>query len=428
MKKNLKTANMNTRTLLPKERNFPTNSPELPLVIEPQNTKEAAPASLNEYLFKNSGFIKEAVQQLGAVLLRGFDVTADKDFEEAITSIQGMNPMNDYFMVERGRSIVPDTNYVFYTNKTFKTGGTLRFGGFHTENYYSADVPRYICFYCSKPPALGGETGLLDMTKVYEDISPSLKAKLEAKTFSAGLKLVSDVTKRYQLPVEQVIEICRKNGLELIPIEGSNDQWICFYKSSVFDHPYSKKPTLVANLACSGIENGLVDYFKQDYKGWRWLLHRLAWKYPTLVTIGDIFTTDFQLIKEEVISRLSRFRSSKGIKQEVSGFRPPITSDRIESVFTKEETGRLLAAMKDHFNSFRWKKSDILIVDNFRMAHAGMPGLGSRTIRVMLCNPTPMQLGKGMPGRQVVHETNDYTSIAQKMQQLVSDEAKLVHA
>lgn len=409
---------MNNRTLLTNERNLPTNSVGLPFVIEPENLQEAGAGLLNKYLRENSTLITDAVDRVGAVLLRGFNIESDLDFEKAISSIHGMVPIDDYFMVERGRSIVPDTNYVYYTNKTFKTGGTLRFGGFHTENYYCADVPRYICFYCSKPPSLGGETGLLDMTKVYEDINIKLKNDLESKTFSAGLKLVSDVTKRYQLPADKVIEVCKNIGLELIPIEGSDDQWIGFYKSSVIDHPYSKKPTLIANLACSGIENGLVDYFKKDYKGWRWLLHHLAWRYPSLMTLGDIFTTDFQLIKEEIQSRISRLSSSKKKKAKVSGFKPPVLGDRIESAFSKDNTPELLIAMKNHFNSFRWKTSDILIVDNFRMAHAGMPGLGSRTIRVMLCNPVPMQLGKSSPGRQKLNIPREYVSLAQQMQKL----------
>ena len=66
-------------------------------------------------------------------------------------------------MAEPGRQLVEGTQFVYYTNKFFKTGGSFYLGGFHTENYYTPSIPNYICFFCIRLSTFGGETGLLNM-------------------------------------------------------------------------------------------------------------------------------------------------------------------------------------------------------------------------------------------------------------------------
>lgn len=50
-----------------------------------------------------------------------------------------------------------------------------------------------------------------------------------------------------------------------------------------------------------------------------------------------------------------------------------------------------------HCYAFTWKQGDVLIFDNLQMLHTGMPGWGSRELRVMLCNPValPYSVGPG---------------------------------
>lgn len=89
-------------------------------------------------------------------------------------------------MSEKGRLLIEGTNYVFYTNKFLKTGGSWWFGGVHNENYYSVDVPRFISFFCRRPSWLGGETGLVDMRGVYQDLDSPLKKTLEESVAFVG--------------------------------------------------------------------------------------------------------------------------------------------------------------------------------------------------------------------------------------------------
>jgi hypothetical protein len=328
--------------------------------------------------------------------------------------------MGDYFMAEGGRTLVDGTKYVYYSNKKFKTGGTLRFGGFHTENYYNPDVPMYIAFYCKQAGILGGETGIVDMVNLYKDLRPEFKAKLESKTFSAGTKLVSEVIARYNVSESEVIAFCHENDLKLTLIPETNDHMISYYKSTVFDHPYSKEPALIANFGGSGMENGLIEYFKGDYKGWRWILHRMAWRFPILVDLGDLFSTDFELIKEEIMFRLSKLKIFAKRGKELTNGKPIIPTDSIESVFSDEDAAPFGKSLRKNFNSFKWKTTDILLLDNFRVAHAGMPGLGSRTVRIILANPVKMRLSPVGPGRQSISLNSGYTSFAERIHSLSS--------
>ena len=119
----------------------------------------------------------------GAVLLRGFDITSDEEFEKRVLSIKGLQGISDAFMSEEGRIHSDNLKYVLHTNAVYKTGGTLYLGGFHSENYYSPDVPTYICFCCLKPSKRGGETGMINMEKIYHSLDNELKQKLEKNTF-----------------------------------------------------------------------------------------------------------------------------------------------------------------------------------------------------------------------------------------------------
>ena len=70
-------------------------------------------------------------------------------------------------------------------------------------------------------------------------------------------------------------------------------------------------------------------------------------------------------------------------------------SDKLRSKLTDKDIESLAEAMWRHCYSFTWKKNDILIFDNLQMLHAGMPGWGSRELRVILCNPIRLSCAPG---------------------------------
>lgn len=221
-----------TRFLHDKEGLMSSDAQTLPFVIEAQEKRDLV--FLTSFLKTHATQILEDVAAYGGVLLRGFDVHSAAAFEEAVLSIQGLKGIREAFMSEEGREHDGNLQYVLHTNTVYKTGGTLYLGGFHSENYYSPDVPAYICFFCQSPSKLGGETGLIHMQQVYAHLDPALKERLEKQTFFVEKWLVTAVAKRYHLSTDKVEAICKQFHLPIVG-EGRK-KLILLYKPSVFEH------------------------------------------------------------------------------------------------------------------------------------------------------------------------------------------------
>ena len=397
------------RYLQDKERNLPTLEKSIPLVLEPQTSADKI--SLKDILAGNSEQILKEISNNGAVLFRGFAIKSERDFEQAITSIKGMRCMNSYFMSELGRTLIEGTDFVFYTNKLKKTGGTLTFGGFHNENFNSTDVPRFICFFCIEKPLLGGETGLVDMAKVYEDLNQDLRNKLEPKTFHSHSWGATSISERYSISVDKIKEICSVFGLasETLP---SGEDIILLYKPSLIENPDNNKTAFISNftLEIPGLHSYLNNLFRQDYKGWKWIYHKLAWKHSFLIWLSKVkLKTLPRRIKLAILKRLHK-PNNKVSRKASQAQRTP---EKIATAFNREEMKLLAESMHKHFSSFTWKKGDILIVDNLQLAHGGMPGFGSRVIRALLCNPIKIDLSPNSSGRQAAKENIDHKPLSE---------------
>jgi hypothetical protein len=54
--------------------------------------------------------------------------------------------------------------------------------------------------------------------------------------------------------------------------------------------------------------------------------------------------------------------------------------------------------MRKFYCSTIWQKGDILLVDNRKVAHTGMPGAGPRLVRALIANPLEMKYSHAEPG------------------------------
>ena len=133
-----------------------------------------------------------------------------------------------------------------------------------------------------------------------------------------------------------------------------------------------------------GLDRAIQRAFLPDYSSKEWLLHRLSWRFP-LIGVLD---------KLDVL-----FRDPGTVWRMLSG---KSFDARVGEIFSKETTGLLATSIRNRYSSFKWRAGDVLIVDNLKMAHSGMPGSGARTLRVLICNPTRMRYDSKGPGVQVV--------------------------
>jgi hypothetical protein len=292
-------------------------------------------------------------------------------------------------MSEDGRIHVGELKYVLHTNAIYKTGGTLYLGGFHSENYYTPDVPAYISFCCLKPSAQGGETGLINMEKVYELLANDLKEQLENNTFFVGKWLVSEVAHRYQISPEAVEKVCHHFGL---PIVGeNNDKLIMMYKPSVFLHPRTQKKSLQINFfELPSLNSAMRRCFAKDYQGKTWFWHRFVWQLPSsifkIIELVYVFFVSFFYSPKKAIKKwlfkLHTFKAN--YKKNIAN---PTKEKRVSHCFKEKDVTQLAGLMRDFYSSCLWKEGDILLVDNLKVVHAGMPGSGARLVRALIGNP-----------------------------------------
>ena len=386
-----------TRFLRPEERLMAAHDNNMPLVIEA--TEATSVQFLKDFLATHSTQILDQISAYGAVLLRGFDVVSDEDFETSVLSIQGFKGISDVFMSEEGRTHVGDLNYVLHTNAVYKTGGTLYLGGFHTENYYSPDVPAYICFCCLAPSTLGGETGLIHAEKLYEALSPALKKKLEKQSFFVSKWLVSVVADRYKISEQTIEKIAKYFDLPIVG-EGK-ERFILMYKPSVFEDPKTKKKSLAINLfELLTLNTALRQCFAKDYPGNTWFWHRLVWQLPNvafkaLEVIYIMFASFFQSPTESIKLLLANIKTYLAGRKEVA---TQFDGTKVGTCFTEDEVLNLAQLMRANYSSCLWKKGDILLVDNRKVMHAGMPGSGPRVVRALIGNPLEMGYSLKVPG------------------------------
>lgn len=383
-----------TRFLRKDERLINTQETEMPLVIEAKEHKDLQ--FLQDFLITNSESLIKDAGKYGALLFRGFDVQSDKDFEKSILSINGLHGISHAFMAEHGRERVDGLKYVLHTNTIYKTGGTLYLGGFHSENYYSADVPGFISFCCLKPSTLGGETGLINMEKVYEHLNEDLKKKLEENPYFVGKWLVSDIAARYQIDTKTVEEICRQFDLPIVG-EGE-DKLVLMYKPSVFQHPITQKKAFQINFfSLPTLDPELRKCFVKDYQGKTWFWNRFFWKLPysifkSIENAAVFFIALFHSPKELFQMTESKWKTDRAFKKLDKKFK------KVNSCFSEAEIKDLAAKMRDYYCSITWHKGDILLVDNKNVVHTGMPGSGPRLVRALISNPIQMKYSEGQPG------------------------------
>jgi alpha-ketoglutarate-dependent taurine dioxygenase len=384
-----------TRFLQDQERLILSREKEMPLVIEALESTDHV--FLSQFLSSHATQIIGDMAKYGAVLLRGFNISSDEQFEKTVLSIPQFRGISDAFMSENGRVPVDKLKYVLHTNSVYKTGGTLYLGGFHTENYYSPDVPGYISFFCKEPSALGGETGIINTAKIYSQLNAELKNKLEKNSYFVTKWLVSEVAERYQIDTPIIEKICKHFDLPIIG-EGS-ERFILMYKPSVFEHPITQEKALQLNLfELPTLNSALRKCFINDYKGRTWFWHRFFWRLPAAL---------FNLIEFLAVAVIAFFHSPKKsfkiLRTKYSNYVAnknsySFNTTKVGPCFSKGEVKDLAQLMRAHYSSCLWKKGDILLIDNKKVMHAGMPGMGERLIRAMVCNPMAMNYTFKEPG------------------------------
>jgi len=183
------------------------------------------------------------------------------------------------------------------------------------------------------------------------------------------------------------------------------------HKPSVFLHPITQKKALAINFfSLPTLDHALRKCFMDDYKGKTWFWHRLFWKFPFFKTMENMAVFCISLFHSpKELFQIAK--SKKKTQHALNMLNKKFT--KVNSCFSKEDIDQLAKSMRASYGAAIWKKGDILLVDNRKVAHTGMPGSGPRVIRALITNPQQMGYSSHQPGCLSCQDRASETSIAE---------------
>ena len=299
----------------------------LPLVIEPTSSE----VDLEEWVEDARDLLEEKLAEHGAILFRGFAVDSPPVFESFATTVcsdlyqeNGEHPRESV----SGNVATP----VFYPPEEKLL--------WHNENTFNLRWPMKIFFCCARPADQGGETPLVDSGAVFDRIRPEVREKflekgvMYVRNYGVGLGL----SWREVFQVEDKAEAeqhCRENRIDFEwgPEERLRTRAV---RPAAGPHPGS----------------GRMSWFNQAQH-----FHTACLDEATRRSMEAIY-------EEDEMPRNCYYGDGSVIEDSVM-----------------EE---ILAIYEDLEISFPWRKGDVLLVDNMRVAHGRNPYVGERKLLVAM--------------------------------------------
>ncbi|MCW0371594.1 TauD/TfdA family dioxygenase [Xanthomonas sacchari] len=295
---------------------------------------DQAGACAAEWVGEHRNAILSRVSDSGWVLLRGLNVMDTSGFRACIDALD--IPLVDHYgdlpMMPTDDGITGVFNVTKYPAKNSIL--------FHNEGSHTSAPPRHIFFQCTQAAPQGGETPLSDCNKVLTALPEEIKEQLSKRgllykrNFIAGL----DVTwqKYFGTSDREAVEsLCARQGV--VAHWRSGDRLSTeYFRPAVISHP----------------DRDMDVFFNQV------LLHHPACLEPSVRSAMN------SMLKGEDFPRNVCF-----------GDGTPIPDDWIAEILR----AHLRAAMV-----FHWMPGDIIVADNYAVAHARRPYVGSRQHHVIL--------------------------------------------
>jgi amino acid adenylation domain-containing protein len=297
-----------------------------PVLLEPA----AADVDLAEWVRGNRELLRDRLARHGAILLRGFGVRSEQEFEQVASGLcpELFGEYEDLPQAKGAAKVYGSTPYP--ADKTIL---------FHNESSHMHRWPLKQFFCCLTPALARGETPVVDCREIYRDLRPELLAPFAEKglryvrTFVDGL----DVSWQAFFHTDDrgaVEEYCRRSGIRCEwTAEGLRTEQVgpavakhpltgemVFFNQMQVHHPSSLDPALRTSLTSLYGERGL----------------------PRNVLYGD-----GSPIPDEVVTEI-------------------------------------LDLYWDHAVAFPWHAGDVLMLDNMLVAHARNPYEGPRKIAVAM--------------------------------------------
>ncbi len=292
--------------------------------------------TLSQQIASNRQTIDNTIRELGAVLLRGFNISTEPQFQEIVTLLCGQ-PLN-YMYRSTPRT---DLGHGIYTATEYPAGLSIPL---HNENAYQRDWPLLIMFCCIEPAAdKAGQTPIADTIRVTNRIPKMIQDVFREKEIMYIRNYHQSVDLPWQVVFQtqsrdMVDKYCEEHEIETVwfPDGALQTRQIC---QAFANHPVSE--------SCI--------WFNQAH-----LFHPSALDGRTRAALGEMFT-------EDRFPRNATFGDGSRIDEEM-----------LAEIRTAFEAEKVL---------FEWRKGDVLVLDNMRVSHGRTPFKGKRRILTAMGRP-----------------------------------------
>ncbi len=298
----------------------------LPLVVRPA----LKGVDLLAWATDNRALIQTRLIEHGAILFRGFGVGSAAEFERVIGVLSGETL--EYRERSSPRHRVSGN---IYTSTDYPADQMI-FP--HNENSYAASWPLKVYFFCETPAALGGETPIADVRKVFRRISPAVRERfiarkwMHVRNFGTGFGLSWQTVFQTDDP-QDVERHCREAGIQYEWQDG-NRLRIKQVRPAVARHPQTGEQL--------------------------WFNHATFFHSTTLeANVREKLQAE---LGDEELPNNTYYGDGTEIEPEVMD--------------------ELRAAYLEELVVFAWERGDVLMLDNMLVAHARLPYTGERKILV----------------------------------------------
>lgn len=317
---------------------------QYPLFIEPEDSEHPDLGLLTA----NRSAIVDLIHNFGAVVLRNWKTDGLDDFVRSLECVFGSEDEGTYYhkhsmLRDGGRKPTAHPN-VFSASEA-PPGQMIPN---HCEQSYLNVRCRYISFWCGEEPEFAGQTPVFDMERVFAALSP----KLQARLLESNFKLFG-----WHFPPKHFELVFGKSDPreveEVIKKFGMHQQWqtnedgvrtVCVdgHCPGAVVHPVSGAFCLTDHI---DVDATLEWYRRMNFYGFGYMPGFVI----RAVGYAGAWYTDF-----------------------LSSWYANSLHDTLEQSLPSADRRTISGEVLRAASFFKWKKGDVLLIDNIKMAHGRM--------------------------------------------------------
>jgi alpha-ketoglutarate-dependent taurine dioxygenase len=303
-----------------------------PTIISPASGRH----SLLDAIVPEMPHYRQELNERGAILLRGFDVSEVKHFDAFVEGIS----QQQYRYVYRSTPRTEITNRVSTaTNYPARLEIPM-----HNESAYHTTWPLLVAFCCIEAPAEGGQTPIAPMREITRNIGSDLLERLEEK----GVEYIRHYHPNIDLPWQTVFQTENRSQV---------DEYCA--SSGIASHWGADGLLRTANRAQGTALHPVTS-------------EKIVFNQAHLFHVSSLGRTQAQAMMNmfgaDKLPRHARFGDGTEISEH--------DLQRIQQAFSSEAL------------VFHWQPGDVLLLDNMTFAHGRKPYKGSRAVFAALMEPS----------------------------------------